>query len=138
VRLLLPFVLGFTLIGCSASSSSPLAPGSAPSTATSLRVLNAAGEPLVFFAVAADLAPLLDPVPELAVADHRAQLVPAGGERPVGEIMGQGDAPNGGVAIYLYRVAPDGRMAHFTLVRQFAGDEIRRAGGRLVIRRLTD
>ncbi len=92
----------------------------------------------MFLAVAADLAPLLDPVPELAVTEHQAQLVPAGDERPVGEIMGQGDAPNGGVAIYLYRVAPDSRTARFTLVRQFAGEEIRRAGGRLVIRRLTD
>ena len=92
----------------------------------------------MFLAVAADLAPLLDPVPELAVTEHQAQLVPAGDERPVGEIMGHGDAPNGGVAIYLYRVAPDSRTARFTLVRQFAGEEIRRAGGRLVIRRLTD
>lgn len=80
----------------------------------------------MFLAVAPDLAPLLDPVPELAVTEHQAQLVPAGDERPVGEIMGQGDAPNGGVAIYLYRVAR--RTAARRASRSCASSPERRSG----------
>lgn len=110
---------------------------SAPATAAGeLRVANGTAEPLAFFAVASDLAPLLDPIPELDVDHPGIDLVPPGGERPVGELSGREQAPDGGMAVFLYALMDDGRRARFTRVELMSGEAIRSAGGRILIRGL--
>lgn len=129
-------VLGLTLVACSSPPSSPSVPGpSAPATAAGeLRVANGTAKPLAFFAIASDLMPLLDPVPELDVDDSGIAVVPPGEERPVGRISGREQAPDGGVAVYLYALTEDGRRAGFTRVELVSGEAIRSAGGRILIR----
>jgi hypothetical protein len=127
--------LALALAACSGGSTAPSPPVPSPGAAET-RVVNASGAPLLFFAVASDLAPLLDPVPELAVAEHQDEVVPPGGERPVGELSGREQAPDGGVAVYLYAITADGTRARFTRVQLVSGDEIRRNGGRIVVRKL--
>jgi hypothetical protein len=98
--------------------------------------VNATQEPLAFFAIAADLAPLLDPVPVIRVGDPGTRVVLAGDERPLGEVPGRAEAPHGGVAVYLYALTPDGTRARFTRVQLVPGADIRRAGGRIFIHQL--
>jgi hypothetical protein len=130
------FALVLILAGCSSGATESLGPGSyLPVAAADVRVVNATGRPFAFFAIAADLAPLLDPVPEMPVNNPHIQVVPPGGERPVGEIPGRAEAPEGGVAVYLYAITVDGERARFTDVQLRSGAEIRLAGGRIVIRR---
>jgi hypothetical protein len=64
-------------------------------------------------------------------------LVPAGTERALGEVSGREQAPNGGVALYLYALTADGTRARFTRVQLVSGEEIRRSGGRIVVSRLS-
>ena len=103
---------------------------------TDVRVVNGTDEPFAFFAIAADLAPLLDPVPDASVAEPWVYLVPPGADRSVGELSGPEEAPNGGVAVYLYALSADGARVHFTRVQLASGQEIRRAGNRIIIRQL--
>ncbi|HEY8259477.1 MAG TPA: hypothetical protein VIG08_17595 [Gemmatimonadales bacterium] len=127
-----PLLFGIAVLACSSSGSLP----SGPTSGGELRLANATGVPFAFFAVAADMAPLLDPVPEISVTDPSTRLVPAGAERAVGEVSGREGAPGGGVAVFLYRVTPDGMRARFTRVQLASGEEIRNAGNRIVIARL--
>lgn len=130
-------VLALVLAGCSNGVTGPTASGSPlPPTDGDLRLVNATQQPLAFFAIAADLAPLLDPVPEVRVGDPDIRLVLAGDEQPLGEVPGRAEAPQGGVAVYLYALTPDGTRARFTRVELVLGADIRRAGGRIVIRQL--
>lgn len=131
-----PLLLGLAVFACSDAG-----PGLSPSRGwppsdRDLRVVNATGEPFAFFAIAADLAPLLDPVPEVEVGDPSIRLVPAGAERAVGEISGRRDAPGGGVAVFLYALTDDATRARFVRVQLVSGEEIRQAEGRIVIRQL--
>lgn len=89
-----PLLLGLAVLACSSAGSGPSGPGWVPTDAD-LRLANATNEPFAFFAIAADLAPLLDPVPEVGVSDPSIQLVPPGTERAVGEISGRQEAPAG-------------------------------------------
>jgi hypothetical protein len=77
--------------------------------------------------------PLLDPIPELDTEDSGIILVPPGEERLVGEYSGREQAPNGGVAVFLYVVTDHGRRARLTRVELASGEAIRRAGGRILI-----
>jgi len=130
-------VLGLVLALAACSGGAiPLSPPDPPPAPAETRVVNATGAPLIFFASATDLAPLLDPVPELEVAEYRDRLVPPGGERPLGELIGPEEAPDGGVAGFLYALADGGRRARFTRVQLASGDEIRRNGGRIFVREL--
>jgi hypothetical protein len=99
-------------------------------------VVNATPAPLAFFAIAADLAPLLDPVPEASVSEAWVRIVHPGAAQPVGELSGRETAPKGGVAVYLYALSADGTRVLFTRVQLASGEEIRRAGGRILIRSL--
>jgi hypothetical protein len=119
-----------TIAAC-AGGGTPAGP-----TSTELRVANATSEPFAFFAVAADLVPLLDPVPEISVADPATRLVNPGAEYPVGEISGRDQAPDGGVALFLYALTPDRTRARFAGLQMASGEEIRVAGGRIVVRRV--
>jgi hypothetical protein len=101
-----------------------------------VRVVNATADPLVFFAVAADLAPLLDPVPETSITAPWAQPLAPGASRALGDLPGRDEAQRGGVAVYLYALTPDGMRAHFTRFELVSGAAIRQAGNRIVIRRL--
>lgn len=127
-------LLGVAVVGCSSPATAPGA--LAPPTDAVVRVVNATGEPLAFFAIAADLAPLLDPVPEASVRESWVHVVPAGADQAVGELSGREEAPDGGVAVYLYALTDAGARVHFTRVHLASGQEIRRAGGRIVIRDL--
>jgi hypothetical protein len=109
----------------------PSAPATAPGE---LRVANGTAKPIAFFAIASDLMPLLDPVPELDADDPGIAVVPPGEERPVGPLPGREQAPDGGVAVFLYPLTDDGRRARFTRVELVSGDAIRSAGGRILIR----
>lgn len=123
--------------GCSSSSTESLNAGPfAPMAGGDIRVVNATARPFAFFAVAADLAPLLDPIPEMPLSSPHIQVVPPGDERPVVDIPGRAEAPGGGVAIYLYAITGDGKTARFTDVQLASGQELRRAGGRIVIRQV--
>jgi len=134
VRIPRAALVGLVVLAC--SSPPPSAPGpAAPSTAAGeLRVANGTELPFAFFAIASDLAPLLDPVPELDANDPAITVVPPGEERPVGELSGREQAPGGGVAVYLYRLIDSGRRARFTRVELVSGVAIRHARGRIVIR----
>jgi hypothetical protein len=130
--------LALIVAGCSSSPTESSQPGPlAPLTGGDIRVANATARPFAFFAVAADLAPLLDPVPEMPASSPHIQVVPPGSERLVGHIPGLAEAPGGGVAIYLYVIIQNGEIARFTEVQLASGAEIRRAGGRIVIRQLS-
>jgi hypothetical protein len=131
-------LFGLVLLACSSPPSSPSLPGpSTPVTAEAeLRVANGTASPHAFFAIASDLMPLLDPVPELEADDPNIVVVPQGQERPVGRISGREQAPDGGVAVFLYALTDHGRRARFTRVELVSGDAIRGAGGRILIRRL--
>jgi hypothetical protein len=122
------------MIGCSNAATAPPAPNHA--SRSNIRVVNATAEPLVFFAVAADLAPLLDPVPEASVTETWARPLAPGASRLLGELGGYDEAPDGGVAVYLYALSADATRARFTRVQFALGQEIRQAGGRIVIRQL--
>jgi hypothetical protein len=97
------FLLGFTLAGCSSSSTGTSL--SAPADAH-LRLVNATETPVAFFVVAADLSPLLDPVPEAS----------------------------GGVAVDLYRLTTGGGHIRFERVILVTGEQILQTRGRIVIR----
>jgi hypothetical protein len=130
-------LFSLSVLACSPGPSAPSQAGpSAASDAGELRLANGAGQPLAFFAAAYDLAPLLDPVPEVELGAGTLVLVPVGEERPVGELPETGEAPKGGVAVFLYRVTADGRRARFTRVELVSGDAIRAAAGRILIRAL--
>jgi hypothetical protein len=133
IRLLL---LGWAIVACSNAGAGPSAAGGWVPSDSDLRVVNATGEPLAFFAIAADLEPLLDPVPEIGVRDPSIRLVPAGAERAMGEISGRQEAPGGGVAVFLYALTADGTRARFTRVQLVSGEVIRQAKGRIVISQL--
>jgi hypothetical protein len=128
-------LFGLAIFACSPAPSAPSVPGpSAPDTpAGELRVVNGTAQPLAFFAIASDLSPLLDPVPELDADDSGITLLPPGGEVLVGELSGREQAPDGGVAVFLYVLTDHGRRARFTRVELASGEAIRRAGGRIVI-----
>jgi hypothetical protein len=128
-------LLGLAIFACSPSPSAPSVPGPlAPATgAGELRVANGTAQPLAFFAIASDRAPLLDPVPDLDTDDPGITLVPPGEERLVGEVSGREQAPDGGVALFLYVLTDHGRRAHFTRVELATGEAIRSAGGRILI-----
>jgi hypothetical protein len=125
------FLLGFTLAGCSSSSTGTSL--SAPADAH-LRLVNATETPVAFFVVAADLSPLLDPVPEASVDEPWVVLVQPGAERSIGEIEGRDSAPNGGVAVYLYRLTTGGGHIRFERVILVTGEQILQTRGRIVIR----
>jgi hypothetical protein len=127
-------LVAISVVGCSNDVTTPPAP--TRTTQPEVRVVNATAEPLVFFVIAADLAPLLDPVPEASVTEPWAQPLAPGTARLLGEIPGRAEAPQGGVAVYLYALTADGTRAQFTRVELVSGQEIRQAGGRIVIRRL--
>ena len=131
-------LFALALLACSPSPSAPSVPEpSAPATAAGeLRVANGTAQPFAFFAVAADLAPLLDPIPELDVGHPAIAVVPPDEERPVGEVSGCEQAPDGGVAVFLYALIDGGRRARFTRVELVSGEAIRSAGGRILIRGL--
>ncbi len=130
-------LLGLAVLACSPAPSGPSVPEpSAPAPAGELRIANGTAQPLAFFAIASDLMPLLDPVPDLDRDDPGITLVPPGEERPVGELSGREQAPDGGVAVFLYVLTDRGRRAHFTRVELASGEAIRRAGGRILIRGL--
>jgi hypothetical protein len=131
VPILRALLLGLALVGCSGSGTSPSL--SVPAE-HDLRLRNATDRALAFFAIAADLSPLLDPIPEASVDESWVRLVQPGAERPVGEVEGRESAPNGGVAIYLYPVTPDGERVRFQQVVLVTGEELRRNSGRIVIR----
>lgn len=132
-----PTLLGLAILACSPAPSGPSVPGpSAPAPADELRVANGTARPLAFFAIACDLMPLLDPVPDLDADDPGLTLVPPGEERPVGELPDCEPAPEGGVAVFLYGLTDHDRRAHFTRVELASGEAIRRAGGRILIRSL--
>jgi hypothetical protein len=131
VPILRALLLGLALVGCSGSGTSPSL--SVPAE-HDLRLRNATDRALAFFAIAADLSPLLDPIPEASVDESWVRLVQPGAERPVGEVEGRESAPNGGVAIYLYPVTPDGQRVRFQQVVLVTGEELRRNFGRIVIR----
>jgi hypothetical protein len=96
--------------------------------------VNATAQPFAFFVVAADLAPLLDPVPEVSVGDPDIKVIRPGAESAIGDVPGLTEAPHGGVAVYLYTFTPDGGRARFTRVHLVPGMDLRQAGGRIVIR----
>ena len=123
-----------TLIGCSNAVTAPQAPSHA--TPSNVQVVNATPDPLVFSALAAALAPMVDPIPEVSVSAPWADPLASGAARLVGEIPGREAPPGDGVAVYLYALTPDGRRAQFVRVEFASGQEIRRAGGRIVIRQL--
>ncbi|MGH2376759.1 MAG: hypothetical protein ACREOC_16280 [Gemmatimonadales bacterium] len=127
-------LVAVAVVGCSNTATAPATPSR--TTQPDVRVVNATAEPLVFFAVAADLAPLLDPVPEASVTERWAQPLAPGAARRVGEIAGREQAPDGGVAVYLYALTADRTRARFTRVELASGQEIRQADGRIIIRRL--
>ncbi len=129
-------LLGLAVLACSNAGPGPSSPAGGPPTDADLRLANATTKPLAFFAIAADLSPLLDPVPEIGVNDPSIRLVPAGEERAVGEISGRRKAPGGGIAVFLYALTTDGTRARFTRVQLVSGEKIRRAGGSIVIRQL--
>jgi hypothetical protein len=116
-------LFGLAILACSPAPSGPSVPGpSAPATGGGeLRVANGTAQPLAFFAIASDLAPLLDPVPELDADDSGITLVAPGGEVLVGELSGREQAPDGGVAVFLYVLTDDGRRARFTRVELASG-----------------
>jgi hypothetical protein len=121
-------------LGLLACSSSQTAPGPfGPGIDGEVRVANGTDRPFAFFAIAADLDPLLDPVPELDVDQAAITLVPPGEERPVGELSGREEAPKGGVAVFLYSMIGQSRRARFTRVELVSGRAIRAAGGRILI-----
>lgn len=138
MAILRTMLLSLAVLACSPSPSAPTSPEpSTPATAAgALRVANGTAAPLAFFAIASDLAPLLDPVPELDADDAGIAVVPPGEERPVGEVSGREQAPDGGVAVYLYALTDGGRRARFTRVELVSGEAIRRADGRILIRGL--
>jgi hypothetical protein len=130
-------LLALAVIGCSNAGAGPTAPNAArPGPAAQLYLVNATAQPFAFFVFAADLAPLLDPVPEVRVGAPGTQLVLAGAEYVLGEIPGRSEAPDGGIAVFLYALTPDGSRAHFTRVHLVTGAEIRQADGRIVVRRV--
>jgi hypothetical protein len=131
VPIIRALLLGLALAGCSGSPTSPSL--SVPAD-PNLRLLNATDRALAFFAIAADLSPLLDPIPEARVDESWIRLVQPGAERLVGEIEGRESAPDGGVAIYLYQLTPDSERARFQRVVLMTGEELRRSSGRIVIR----
>lgn len=131
-----PLLLGLAVFACSDAGPGPSPSRGWQPSDPDLRVVNATGEPFAFFAIAADLAPLLDPVPEVELGDSSIQLVPAGAERTLVEISGRGEAPGGGVAIFLYALTDDPTRARFVRVQLVSGEETRQAGGRIVIRQL--
>lgn len=123
---------GVALVGC--SSATPAGPNNPPEGM--VRVVNATPENLAFFVVAADLAPLLDPVPEASVFEPWVHVVPPGADRSVGDVSGRDQAPDGGLAVYVYRVTAGGTRVRFSRVELASGQEIQRAGGRIVIRQV--
>jgi hypothetical protein len=131
VPILRTLLLGLALVGCSGSGTSPSL--SVPAE-HDLRLRNATDRALAFFAIAADLSPLLDPIPEASVNEPWIRLVQPGAERAVGEVEGRESAPNGGVAIYLYPLTPDGERVRFQRVVLVTGEELRRNSGRIVVR----
>jgi hypothetical protein len=122
------------VVGCSQAVTEPPSPGFVPVADSDIRLVNATNRPFAYFAVAADLAPLLDPIPEMPTSDPNVQVVAAGSERPLGKIPGRAEAPEGGVAVYLYAISADGERARFTEVRLASGAELRRSRGRIVVR----
>jgi hypothetical protein len=130
----LTLLAAIIVAGCSNAATAPRVPSR--TAQLEVRVVNATADPLVFFAVAADLAPLLDPVPETSVTAPWAQPLASGASRALGELPGRDEAPQGGVAVYLYALTPDRMRAQFTRVELVSGEAIRLAGNRIVIRRL--
>ena len=122
---------GAVLLGCSSSATGPGNPNEG-----TVRVVNGTPQALAFFVVAADLAPLLDPVPEASVSEPWVHVVPPGADQGVGEVSGREQAPKGGLAVYLHEVTARGMRVRFTRVQLASGEEIRQAGGRIVIRQL--
>src|SRR5918997_3969311 len=123
-----------TVAGCSNAATAPHVTGRIAHP--EVRVVNATADPLVFFAVAADLAPLLDPVPETSLTAPWAQPLASGASRVLGELPGRDEAPQDGVAVYLYALTPDKKRAQFTRFELFSGMAIRKAGNRIVIGQL--
>jgi hypothetical protein len=132
VSLLRASLVSLSLLACSSSQTAPgsFAPGGFDGE---VRVANGSDGAFAFFAIAADLDPLLDPVPELDVADPGITLVPPDEERPVGELTGREEAPKGGVAVFLYTLIGQSRRARFSRVELVSGRAIRAAGGRILI-----
>jgi hypothetical protein len=127
-------LVAIIVAGCSNAATAPGVPSR--TAQLEVRVVNATSDPFVFFAVAADLAPLLDPVPETSVTAPWAEPLPPRASRALGEVPGRDEAPQGGVAVYLYALTPDGMRARFTRVELVSGAAIRLAGNRIVIRQL--
>lgn len=131
MALLRAALFGAAVLAC---SSSPAAPGPfIPNPPGEVRVANGTPQAFAFFAIAADATPLLDPVPELDVTQPGIILVPAGEERPVGELEPSDEAPEGGVAVFLYALIGNTRRARFVRVELVSGQAIREAGGRILI-----
>jgi hypothetical protein len=118
---------------CSNAATEPSAPASSPADAD-LLLLNATERPLAFFAIAADLEPFCDPIPELPVTASHIEVVAAGQEQPLGQVPGRAEAPQGGVAVFLYELSADGRQARYTRLQLVSGADLRRSGGRILIR----
>jgi hypothetical protein len=124
--------IGVAVFGCSNAAPVPSEPGG-PSGAD-VRVVNGTHEPFAFFAIAADLAPVFDPIPEAPVEEPWVHVVAPGADWPVGDLSGGAEAPNGGVAVYLYALTSGGTRVHFSRVHLASGEQIRQAGGRIVVR----
>jgi hypothetical protein len=131
---ILSLLVVMMVAGCSNAATAPHVAGRIAHS--EVRVVNATADPLVFFAVAADLAPLLDPVPETSVTAPWAQPLASGASRALVELPGSGEAPQDGVAVYLYALTPEKDRAQFTRVELVSGTAIRRAGNRIIIRQL--
>jgi hypothetical protein len=124
--------LGAAMLACSNAATAPGTP--TQPAKVGIRVVNATAEPFAFFAIASDLAPLLDPVPEASVHEPWIRVVAPGEDEPVGELTGREQAPGGGVAVYLYVLIDDGARVRFSRVHLASGQEIRQSGDRIVIR----
>ncbi len=119
-------LVAITLVGCSNAATAPQAPSHA--THSNVLVVNATPDPLVFSAIAADLAPMVDPVPEISVTAPWADPLASGAARLVGEIPGREAPPGDGVAVYLYARpltarAPSSSGLNSPRVRKFGGPE---------------
>jgi len=125
-------LLAAALLAC---SPSPAAPGSFQPglVGDEVRVANGTSEPFAFFAVAADMEPLILVAPEADLDQAGISLVPPGEERPVGELEGREQAPGGGLALYLYRRIGESRRARLVRMELVPGQAIRGNGGRILV-----
>lgn len=124
-------LIGAAVLACSNPTT---APAPTEPAAPGIQVVNATAEPFAFFAIASDLAPLLDPVPETSVHEPWVRVVAPGNDEPLGELSGREQAPGGGVAVFLYELIDDGARVRFSRVHLASGQEIRRSGDRIVVR----